>query len=53
MVLHGLYDTLLKQQYDAIALGVALASFGWLTLQIEMAKRRLDGNKSALASYAV
>ncbi len=43
MVLHGLYDTLLKQQYDGAALGVALASFGWLTFQIEMAKRRLDG----------
>jgi RsiW-degrading membrane proteinase PrsW (M82 family) len=42
MVLHGMYDTLLKQQYDAAALGVALASFGWLTFQIEMAKRRLD-----------
>ena len=42
MCLHGLYDTLLKQQYDAAALGVALASFGWLAFQVELAKRRLD-----------
>ena len=43
MVLHGLYDTLLKQQYEAAALGVALASFAWLAVQVELAKRRLDG----------
>jgi RsiW-degrading membrane proteinase PrsW (M82 family) len=30
MVLHGLYDTLLKQDMAGIALLVALASFGWL-----------------------
>ena len=49
MVLHGLYDTLLKQQYDAAALGIALASFGWLAFQIEMAKRRLDALPTATA----
>ncbi len=49
MCLHGLYDTLLKQQYDAAALGVALASFGWLAVQIELAKRRLDGAAAAAA----
>ena len=42
MCLHGLYDTLLKQQYDLAALTVALASFGWLTWQVELAKRKLD-----------
>lgn len=30
MVLHGLYDTLLKQHLDALALLVALVAFGWL-----------------------
>ncbi len=49
MCLHGLYDTLLKQQYDGAALGVALASFGWLAVQIELAKRRLDGATPAAA----
>jgi hypothetical protein len=29
MVLHGLYDTLLKQDLDLGALAVAAASFGW------------------------
>ncbi len=47
MCLHGPYDTLLKQQYDAAALGVALASFGWLAVQIELAKRRLDPANAA------
>jgi RsiW-degrading membrane proteinase PrsW (M82 family) len=35
MVLHGLYDTLLKKDHDGLALVVALASFGWLAWQIE------------------
>ncbi|MDB5341155.1 MAG: hypothetical protein JWN70_6774 [Planctomycetaceae bacterium] len=30
MVLHGLYDTLLKQRLDPVAFIVALAAFGWL-----------------------
>jgi len=42
MVLHGFYDTLLKQGYNWGALGIALASFGWLAYQIELAKRKLD-----------
>ena len=42
MCLHGLYDTLLKQDHDAVALTVAVASFGWLAVQIEQAKRRFD-----------
>ncbi len=36
MVLHGLYDTLLKKDHDALALLAALASFGWLAWQIEV-----------------
>jgi hypothetical protein len=35
MVLHGLYDTLLKKEMDALALVVAVVSFGWLAYQIE------------------
>lgn len=35
MILHGLYDTLLKKDYPAIALVVALASFGWLAFLVE------------------
>jgi RsiW-degrading membrane proteinase PrsW (M82 family) len=42
MVLHGAYDTLLKQHYDVYALGVALVSFGWFAFQIELAKRQYD-----------
>lgn len=30
MVLHGLYDTMLKQHLDILALVVALGSFGWM-----------------------
>jgi RsiW-degrading membrane proteinase PrsW (M82 family) len=39
MVLHGLYDTLLKKDYPGLALVVAIASFGWLMFQIEAAWR--------------
>jgi len=35
MVLHGLYDTLLKKDMFEIALAVAVISFGWLAWQIE------------------
>ncbi|HEX3152144.1 MAG TPA: PrsW family glutamic-type intramembrane protease [Gemmataceae bacterium] len=34
MVLHGLYDTLLKKDMPGIALVVALASFGYLAFQV-------------------
>jgi RsiW-degrading membrane proteinase PrsW (M82 family) len=40
MVLHGLYDTLLKKEMDAYALATALASFAFLVWQIETARRR-------------
>jgi RsiW-degrading membrane proteinase PrsW (M82 family) len=38
MVLHGLYDTLLKKEMNVWALLVAVLSFGWLAMQIEMAR---------------
>jgi RsiW-degrading membrane proteinase PrsW (M82 family) len=38
MILHGFYDTLLKKDMNGWALGVALLSFGWLALHIEMAR---------------
>jgi RsiW-degrading membrane proteinase PrsW (M82 family) len=53
MVLHSLYDTLLKKEMNAIALGVAALSFAFLAFQIY----RLHGaddeeaNKRLLAEY--
>ena len=38
MLLHGLYDTLLKKDMNVWALVVAVISFGWLVMQIEMAQ---------------
>ena len=38
MVLHGLYDTLLKKDMNTWALVVAAISFGWLAIQIEMSR---------------
>jgi hypothetical protein len=35
MVLHGFCDTLLKKQMDVSALGIALASFVWMSFKIE------------------
>lgn len=43
MVLHGLYDTLLKKDYNVWALLVGLISFAWLAWQIESAR----GNESS------
>jgi RsiW-degrading membrane proteinase PrsW (M82 family) len=40
MVLHGLYDTLLKKEMETAALVVAGVSFAWLAVQIESAKMR-------------
>jgi hypothetical protein len=50
MALHGLYDTLLKQDHDALALLAALGSFGWFVFQIERMKRTDDDPALALAS---
>jgi RsiW-degrading membrane proteinase PrsW (M82 family) len=43
MVLHGLYDTLLKKDMNVGALLVALISFGWLAMQIERARNAQPG----------
>ena len=40
IVLHGLYDTLLKKDLDVAALAVGIASFGWLAWQIEKVKAK-------------
>jgi RsiW-degrading membrane proteinase PrsW (M82 family) len=39
MVLHGLYDTMLKKDMDGAALAVAMISFGWLVFQVERVRR--------------
>lgn len=39
MLLHGLYDTMLKKQMDAAALVVALISFVWLIYLVEHARK--------------
>jgi RsiW-degrading membrane proteinase PrsW (M82 family) len=38
MVLHGLYDTLLKKDLELWALAFGAASFAWFALQVEMAR---------------
>ncbi len=38
MVLHGLYDTLLKKDLDLWATAVGLATFAWFVFQVEMAR---------------
>jgi RsiW-degrading membrane proteinase PrsW (M82 family) len=55
MVLHGLYDTLLKKDMNVWALVIALASFAWLAFQIESARGAMpesgrDGRRSLAAN---
>jgi RsiW-degrading membrane proteinase PrsW (M82 family) len=38
MILHGLYDTLLKKDLEVWALAVGAASFAWLVFQVERAR---------------
>lgn len=38
MVLHGLYDTLLKQHLEIAAPGIAADSFGWWAWQLYQQK---------------
>jgi RsiW-degrading membrane proteinase PrsW (M82 family) len=40
LVLHGLYDTMLKKDMDTAALVVAIISFGWLVNLIEQSRRQ-------------
>ena len=43
MTLHGLYDTMLKKEMNALALLVALLSFAWLAWHIELARGASPG----------
>jgi hypothetical protein len=49
MLLHGLYDTLLKKEMNAVALGVAVLSFLFLAFQIS----RLHGADDVAAREAM
>jgi RsiW-degrading membrane proteinase PrsW (M82 family) len=49
MVLHGLYDTLLKKDHEGYALVVALMSFAWLIYQIETARRDFPDDEAVPA----
>jgi RsiW-degrading membrane proteinase PrsW (M82 family) len=40
MILHGLYDTLLKKDMRAVALLAAVVSFGWMVYQFERYHRK-------------
>jgi RsiW-degrading membrane proteinase PrsW (M82 family) len=40
MLLHGLYDTMLKKEYNLAALAVALASFVYLAAMIEWSRQK-------------
>jgi RsiW-degrading membrane proteinase PrsW (M82 family) len=52
MTLHGLYDTFLKKDMDALALVVAIISFGWFAFQIESMRRSDPVKKSSRAVTA-
>ena len=47
MVLHGLYDTLLKKDMEFFALVTAAASFGYLAWQISHLRRSDDDDERA------
>jgi RsiW-degrading membrane proteinase PrsW (M82 family) len=49
MVLHGIYDTVLKMHWNPIALAIAVISFGWLAWLIEGQR---DIEKAAVAAAA-
>lgn len=48
MVLHGLYDTMLKKEHDGWALIMALLTFAWLAYQIERSRREDEEAAAAL-----
>ena len=45
MLLHGLYDTLLKKDHSGWALAAALVSFAWFAWQIEKARQDFDADE--------
>jgi hypothetical protein len=47
IILHGLYDTLLKQDYKLYALAVALVSFMYLACLIEWSQWKGDDSERA------
>jgi RsiW-degrading membrane proteinase PrsW (M82 family) len=52
MVLHGLYDTLLKKDMHGPALLAALASFAWLVLLTEWTRRQESAAQTRVPAYA-
>jgi RsiW-degrading membrane proteinase PrsW (M82 family) len=50
MTLHGLYDTLFKKDMPVLALGVAVVSFAWLAIQIEMVRQTEPATKPMRAA---
>ncbi|MBX6312838.1 MAG: PrsW family intramembrane metalloprotease [Isosphaeraceae bacterium] len=52
MVLHGLYDTLLKKDLDLWALAVGAASFAWFAWQVEAARTQANEPPKALRAWA-
>lgn len=52
MVLHGLYDTLLKKEMNPLALGVAVVSFAWFAWQVESARQNEAAGASRAAVWA-
>jgi RsiW-degrading membrane proteinase PrsW (M82 family) len=50
MVLHGLYDTLLKKQMDSLALVVAIVSFGWMAFQFERMRQKESQTELAVTT---
>ncbi len=53
MILHGLYDTCLKKDYNIAAIAVAIASFGWLAFLSSRLYRTDDAEatKAMLKEY--
>jgi RsiW-degrading membrane proteinase PrsW (M82 family) len=49
MILHGLYDTLLKREMEGTALLIALASFGWLAAVTEWTRITSPTRRAAAA----
>ena len=49
MVLHGLYDTLLKKDMELAALGVAITSFFWFAWLVESARAEEDAGQTSRA----
>jgi hypothetical protein len=52
MILHGLYDTLLKKGLEPWALVVGLATFVWFAIQVETARSSDAESRGARTSLA-